>query len=108
MHCVMDSAAVVPHDDVARLPAMPVDELVLRQLREQELEQSPALLARHAVEMLSEERIDEDRLATGDRMSPDHRMALRLGVRIFHARKLGEDRIDVNSTQSLEHFLHRP
>src|SRR5690349_1728294 len=98
----MDRATVVPHHDVTLLPAMPVNELVLCQVREQEFEQSLALLARHAIEMLREERIDEKRFAAGHRMSAHHGVALRLGIRVFHAGELREDRVDVNSAKSLE------
>src|SRR5438067_4077545 len=50
-HNAMQQTAVVPHDQITRAPAMDVDELRLRDMREQLVEQRPPLCLGEAEDM---------------------------------------------------------
>ena len=73
-HGVMHGAAVVPHQDVADLPLVPVDVLRAGGPGGQQVEQRLAFLGRPALEAQRVVRIDVERLAPGADMRPNDRV----------------------------------
>ena len=79
----MLGAAVVPHHQIIRAPAMAHLEADLLDMLEQHAQEPRTLQLRNALDLRGEGAIDEQRLAPRFRMCPHHRMRDR--------RKLGLD-----------------
>lgn len=71
---------VIPDGDGVRAPTEPYLEVRLRRVVEQEIQQRPALILGNALDALREAAVDEQRLASGDRMRADDRVR---GARVY-------------------------
>src|SRR5688572_10354712 len=70
----MQRRAVVPHDDVARAPLVPVGEFVSRAMREELVQQSTGFGVGHAFDPDRETLVDVDALAAGIWVGANDRM----------------------------------
>src|SRR5688572_6371388 len=82
-------AAVVPHDELVRAPAVRVDELALRHVGDHLVDQLPAVLVAHAVDA-SRVRGDIERLAAGLRDRAHHHLRHRRQTLPLAFAELGE------------------
>src|ERR1700732_2473409 len=71
----MQRAAIVPHDEVADLPALMPGQLRARRMAPQFVEQPFALFERHPLDIGVAAAAEKERLAAGHRMSANDRVA---------------------------------
>ena len=81
-------AAVVPHDEIARLPAVAIDEARVGGMRQQLGQQRAPLVNRQPLNMRGVVTEIEP-LAAGFRMGPDQRMGYRRGVAVLSSSVAG-------------------
>ena len=70
----MHGAAVIPHQDITRLPAVAVGELRLSCVINQLVQQGIALLQWQIADLMHPVRVDIERLLPGDRVCADQWM----------------------------------
>src|SRR5262245_44588758 len=105
VNCVMDRAALVPHQHITLAPPVMIDEFRLDLVFEEELQQWSGLLPGHPLKTDGVKFIYVKRLAASIRMRADDRMGLRREVGIVDAVGFTEHTIFMESAQAAKYLL---